>query len=291
MSVAAASRQHTIPSRTLRDWLKIGDRTPKLKLGCNAVLSADIGEELKTRVIRLQQVSYENGIFHPFSNNKAGKDWFYGFTRRNNDIVVRKAENLSYGRLLTYKCSQLVLAGKGCKRVHGATRGEKDETVTVVARTNATSTNWIPPILLYKDMHSKNGFGDYLPNGNVFTMTPKGYITKEEFVIPSFTLIRTEYREKLCSYLMVTKSHLDNSVHDVAEGLGLQILSWAQAAAPKNAMSALRSTGIFPFNPQVIPETAFVPRDVPDRTTLQARPTSSSVNFLHFGDIHDTSNT
>ncbi|KAJ8897344.1 hypothetical protein PR048_002690 [Dryococelus australis] len=130
------------------------------------------------------QICNETGIPHPFSNNKAGKDWIYGFMRRNNNIVLRKVENSSYWRLmrfdkeivsarfellgktldkinlhnqphliynadesglqLTYNCSQLVLVEKGCKFVHAATQGEKVETDTVVACTNATGTNWIP---------------------------------------------------------------------------------------------------------------------------------------------------
>ncbi|KAJ8869755.1 hypothetical protein PR048_028763 [Dryococelus australis] len=107
------------------------------------------------------QICDERGISHCFSNNKASKDWLYGFMRRNNDIV----ENLSYGRLMrfnkeivgahfellgktldkmnlhnqppliynvddtglqsAYNCSQLVLVEKGFKRVHAATHGEK----------------------------------------------------------------------------------------------------------------------------------------------------------------------
>ncbi|KAJ8871399.1 hypothetical protein PR048_027716 [Dryococelus australis] len=52
--------------------------------------------------------------------------------------------------------------------------------------------------------------------------------------------------------------------------------AWTQAATPKNEMSGFKATGIFPFNPQVIPRTAFAPGDVSDHTPLQARPASSS---------------
>ncbi|KAJ8893182.1 hypothetical protein PR048_005767 [Dryococelus australis] len=182
----ACSRQYKIPRRTLRDWLKREDRTPKHKLTRNA----DIVEEFKIRICN------DKGIPHPFSNNTVEKDSFYGFMRINNDIVLRKVENPSYCRLmrfnkaivsahfellrktpdkmnlhnqphviynvdgsglqLTYNCSQLVLAEKGCKCLHAVTHGEKCETVTVVTCTNATGTNWIPHMILYKGKYSKN---------------------------------------------------------------------------------------------------------------------------------------
>ncbi|KAJ8885986.1 hypothetical protein PR048_012192 [Dryococelus australis] len=137
----------------------------------------------------------EKGISHPFSNNKVGKDWFHGFMRRNNDTVLKKVGNSSYcrlmrfnkeivsahfellrktpdkmnlnnqphliynvdesGLLLTYTCSQLVLAERGCKRVHVAAHGEKGETVTLVACTNVTGTNWILPMIVYKGKYLK----------------------------------------------------------------------------------------------------------------------------------------
>ncbi|KAJ4451546.1 hypothetical protein ANN_03012 [Periplaneta americana] len=204
LPVAAASRQYNIPRRTLRDWM-IRNKSPERKLGRCAVLSPDLELELK-RIVRLQQVGFgltrlqvrsccykiceENNIPHPFKNEIAGKDWLYGFLKRFPDIVLRKAENLSYGRLmrfnkeivsdffellkktlieldlcdkpqllynvdesglqLTYSSSQLVLAQKGSKRVHTATHSDRGETVTVVACTNATGSNWIPPMILYK---------------------------------------------------------------------------------------------------------------------------------------------
>ncbi|KAJ8896778.1 hypothetical protein PR048_002123 [Dryococelus australis] len=106
--------------------------TPKRKIGRNVVLSADIKEIFKIRIIRLQQVGFEmtrnqicsfalqicndKGIPHPFSNNYAGKDWLYGFMRRNNDIVKRKAEIFSYCRLMRFNwelvSADLELLGK-----------------------------------------------------------------------------------------------------------------------------------------------------------------------------------
>ncbi|KAJ8887843.1 hypothetical protein PR048_014061 [Dryococelus australis] len=310
------------------------------------LVRVDIEEELKIRVIKLVQVGFglarnqicsfafricdEKGIPSLFSNNKVCKDWFYGFMRRNNDI----ANNLSYCRLMRFdkeivsahfellgksldkmnlqnrppylqseNCSQLVLAGKGCKSLHAAaTHGEKGETVTII---------------LYKGKYSKKELGIDLPNGSVFAKTPKGYIMEEEFcnILHHFNSHRIPGNDLLIfdGY----HSHLDNSVLDVAESLGIQLFSlparcshelqplvvesllelsrgqfpeknpeiplgklqlgtWTHAATPKNAMSRFRATGIFPFNPQVIPETDFAHSDVSDRKPLQTKHTSFS---------------
>ncbi|KAJ8874070.1 hypothetical protein PR048_024911 [Dryococelus australis] len=131
----------------------------------------------------------EKGIPHPFSNNKTGKDWFYGFMRRNNDTVLRKAENLSKCRLMRF-------------------------------------------------------------NKEIFIGTRQWTISEGNLGNLQFRNLFTE--------------------------------AWTQAATPKNAMSGFRATGIFPFNPQIIPEIAFALSDVSDRTPLQARPTCSSATSCTF---------
>ena len=41
--------------------------------------------------------------------------------------------------------------------------------------------------------------------------------------------------------------------------------SWYRAATPKNAVSGFVGTGICPFNPEVIPDTAYAPSSVSDQ--------------------------
>ncbi|KAJ8877301.1 hypothetical protein PR048_021755 [Dryococelus australis] len=139
------------------------------------------------------------------------------------ELLVKTLDKMNLHNQLTYNCSQLVLAEKSCKRVHAATRGEKGETATVVACTNATGTNWIPPMISYKGKYSKKEFGDNLTNGNVFAVTPKGYITKEEFcnLLSHFNSHRITGK----AWLIFDghHSHLDNSVLDVSESLGIQL--------------------------------------------------------------------
>ncbi|XP_011859495.1 PREDICTED: uncharacterized protein LOC105556986 [Vollenhovia emeryi] len=375
LSVNRASLEYKIPRRTLRRILAEDGEIKKKVLGRPPVLNQKEEQNLKNRIVRLQQVGFglkrqdfkkcvfqyceEMGIEHPFKIEKeeAGKDWLKGFMMRNPDIVLRSSENLSYGRLmrfnkeivrdfydllgrtmdeldlhnnpqliynvdesglqLSYSNKFKVLALKGSKRVHTATHAEKGETVTVVACTNATGSNWIPPIILYKGVHRKLEFGDGLPPGSKFAMTPKGYITKEEFC--NFLTHFNQHRipGKCLLILDGHRTHLDFSVLEQARNYNIEILclpahcshelqpldkscfkplkhywnealdnyrrshpgrsvskyqfpvlfnqAWMKTSTAINAVSGFRATGIFPYNPNAIPNVAFAPSSISDR--------------------------
>ncbi|XP_065664636.1 uncharacterized protein LOC136086273 [Hydra vulgaris] len=164
-------------------------------------------------------------------------------------------------------------------------------------------------MILYKGKNSKHEYGDNLPPGSIFRMTPKGYITKEEFCtilrhfnqhrLPDKALfIFDGYRshleiavikeaEKLNIHMICLPAHcshelqlLDKSVFKPLKtywnvsidnfrrnfpGLSLSKLefpllfteAWLRTATPANAISGFRSTGIYPFNPNIIPQVAF----------------------------------
>ena len=332
------------------------------------------------------EISKALNIKTPFSNGKAGRYWFDGFLKRNSDIVLQKGENLSYGRLmrfnketvnhffellgstydkiflkpqqiynvdesglqLTFSGQDKVLALKGSKRVHVATHGEQGETVTVVACTNATGTTWIPPMILYKGVYEKKEFGDDLPTGSTFYMTPKGYIMTEVFY--KFLRHFNQYRSSGNCLLILDGhgSHLDESTLTVAEELGITILclpahcshelqpldksffkplkvywnqaldtfrrkhpersigklqfpklfseAWYRAATPANAVSGFRASGIYPFNPNIFPETAFAPSPVSERpnpgtTTPIEIPNPNPAESIHFPIPNSTTTT
>ncbi|KAJ8882010.1 hypothetical protein PR048_018498 [Dryococelus australis] len=143
LSIAAASRPYKIPRRTLRNWLKREDTTPKRKLTLGFGLT-------RNHICSFAfQICDEKGIPHPFSNNKTGKDWFYVFMRRNNDIVLWQAHEAK----LIFTISPTLFTMS--MRADYTTHGDKGETETVVACTNATGTNWIPLMISYKGKYSK----------------------------------------------------------------------------------------------------------------------------------------
>jgi hypothetical protein len=113
---AAASRIHGIPHMTLRDWVS---RVRSLKKpGGNAILPAGVGKQIHQRIVHLQQVGFwvtrnhvcmfaveickEQSIQNLWKGGMSGKDWFICFLRRNPGLTSRKAENLSYGRLMGF---------------------------------------------------------------------------------------------------------------------------------------------------------------------------------------------
>ncbi|XP_011881215.1 PREDICTED: N-acetylneuraminate lyase-like isoform X2 [Vollenhovia emeryi] len=119
LSVNRASLEYKIPRRTLRRILAKDGEIKKKALGRPPVLNQKEEQNLKNRIVRLQQVGFglkrqdlkkcvfqyceEIGI-HPFKIEKeeAGKYWLKGFMMRNPDIVSRSSENLSYGRLMRF---------------------------------------------------------------------------------------------------------------------------------------------------------------------------------------------
>lgn len=94
-----------IPVTSLHDHIKKGPEY-KPKLGCKPVFSFDQEAEIREELVELSkkcnglsqqasrravyQYAQRNKIKHPFNKNKeeAGKDWFYGFLKRNPDVCV-----------------------------------------------------------------------------------------------------------------------------------------------------------------------------------------------------------
>ncbi|KAJ8893248.1 hypothetical protein PR048_005839 [Dryococelus australis] len=235
----------------------------------------------------------EKGISHLFSDNKAGKDWFYGFMRRNNDIVIRKAENPNYSRLMRFNKE-------------------------IVSAHFELLTKTLDKMNLHNQRHviynvDESGL-QFTYNCSQLVLDEKGcYITKEEFcnVLRHFNSHRIPGKALLI--FDGHRSHLDNSVLDVAESLGIQLFClpahcshelqpldkslfksvktyWNSAVEnfrrknPGSPLGNLQFGNLFTeawaqaatLRMQLIPETAFAASDVSDLTPLQVRPTSSS---------------
>jgi hypothetical protein len=89
--LAAASRIHSIPRRTLRGWVS-REKSPLKKLGRNAVLPADSEKQLHPKIMRLHQVGFEltpnhvlrfagqickkYSMSNPWKGRMVGKVWF-----------------------------------------------------------------------------------------------------------------------------------------------------------------------------------------------------------------------
>lgn len=103
-----ASKRFKIPRRTLRRYLKNGEK--QKNLGRPSILShgqeldfvsrikryCEVGLPLTPTLVRHQVYRFceNNGIIHNFNKEKqtAGKDWLRSFLRRQHDLSKRKAQ-------------------------------------------------------------------------------------------------------------------------------------------------------------------------------------------------------
>jgi hypothetical protein len=145
-----------------------------------------------------------------------GGVWFIAFMTRGPDVTLRKAENLSYDRLMGFNTEmvddcfklskQTMDAMKLAQGTHliynldetglqltcssGNQKGSKTVPTATHGRGNRDSSGlhgcskWkqlIPPVVLYKGKYWREDSGDALSARSNFSITPKGYITTEGF--------------------------------------------------------------------------------------------------------------
>lgn len=272
LSMNKSSITYSIPRRTLREHVS-KNKTTKSKLGRKPVLSQDEEKDLVNRIRRLSNVGYPltpksvrlcvyrycktNRKKTPFSKKYeiAGRYWFKGFMERNQEISIRKCQNLNparamklnpfivndhFGKLrevmlhlgvvdkpqkiynmdekgcrLCLHKQQRVLAQTGARRVHLVAE-EHGENATIVACINAVG-NAVPPMILYKGKRMKPEWTYNLPAGSVCRMTDRGSMTTAVFRdwLAHFASFKTPGR---CLLIFDgAKSHLDYSVVEEAE--------------------------------------------------------------------------
>jgi hypothetical protein len=164
-------------------------------------------------------VSFNNAAVYLFLG-KAGIKWLQSFLRRNTDISVRKAENMSVARsvamskqtiekyftlldtILTdnelydkpgniYNVDEtglqlntragMVLAEKGSRSVPSMSPGEKGETISVVPCCNAEGF-FLPPYCIFKGKNKNDELSDGMPPGSAIRMNQKSaYVNSDIF--------------------------------------------------------------------------------------------------------------
>lgn len=115
LSVNAASKQFSIPRRTLGGYVK-SKKSHKTSAGRKPVLTQEQESTLVERIVRLADVGFpvtpkvvkrsvftfckENGLQHQFNGTEgcAGRTWFRGFLKRHPELAKRKAQHLNEAR-------------------------------------------------------------------------------------------------------------------------------------------------------------------------------------------------
>lgn len=176
-------------------------------------------------VVQVRKLAYEYAktlnLQYPAiweENKMAGKDWMYGFRKRNPDLSLRKPENTSAARSFAFNKTAVtefysnlkdvlgrhtfsadrifnfdesgvstvletpkVLAPKSQKQVGQIVSGERGELVTFGGIISA-SGNTIPPLFVFPRVHFKDNFLEGAPEGSLGAANKSGWINGDIFI-------------------------------------------------------------------------------------------------------------
>lgn len=240
------------------------------KPGRKPVLSTDIERSISQKIttaadkgfgisraqvmIKAALVAKNLKLEHPFKNGSAGKDWFSGFKKRNQDITIRKPQKISTqrskgmerGEVMGYfntlksqldlvnsnpncvwnmdeKGFQLehkpvsVVARKGAKVIPGRVSSSRDN-ITVVGCGNANG-KVMPPLIIVKGKTHKSLYAydtSKGPAGTEWTYQQKAW-TEDVLGCHWFHKIFLRYCGDLRPQLLVVDQHHSHEVTELLE--------------------------------------------------------------------------
>ncbi|XP_050297262.1 uncharacterized protein LOC126736773 [Anthonomus grandis grandis] len=206
---------------------------------------------------------------------------------QENDIMTKPGHiyNMDESGLQLCNKATQVIATKGSKQVSSITLGEKGETITVIACCNAEGT-FLPPVFIMKGKNKKAEYEDeqFLPRkppGKVLLLVnghashhssgeTLEYADENDVIIlslPSHTthflqpLDRAVFKSLKSAWNNVCNKWMrSNSSRKISRLQFGTLISeaWAKAATTSNAISAFKSTGIYPYDPDIIPDYAYL---------------------------------
>lgn len=245
--------KYGIPVMSLHDYSKRGTNFTT-RMGRMPVFTSQQEREITGQLLKLAKLFYGltpsalrksvydyaeiNKIKHPFNKDKkeAGKDWLYGFLKRNPEISIRKPEATSINRITAFNGEEMkcffnnlltlmskysfaphrifnvdetgvttvhkpgkILAPKGQKQVGAATSWERGKTITVCCCMSATG-QYIPPMFIYPRIRMTPALERDGPSGSIYHCSKSGWMIEELFQI------------WLKHFLVHTKATLDDPV-------------------------------------------------------------------------------
>lgn len=234
--IREVGRAFNIPESTLRKQRK-SEQIKATRLGRKSVFSPEIELQLKEYILTLAKLFYgltpivlrrlafryaeKHNIKHNFSIEKqaAGKDWLYGFVKRNPEVSLRQPEGTSINRIASFnaeatkkffanlknlmdkykfppnkvfnmdetgitvvqKKSPKVYGPKGAKKVGAVTSAERGRTITAVFSVSAAG-NYCPPMLIYPRKRMAPALQNNGPIGALYMCSKSGWINADLFV-------------------------------------------------------------------------------------------------------------
>ncbi|KAK9711244.1 hypothetical protein QE152_g25573 [Popillia japonica] len=155
-----------------------------------------------------------------------------------------------------------VIATKGSKLVQHITSGEKGETISLITCNNAEGIV-LPPVLIIKGVNQKPEFLDGLPPGSTVYMNKKSAYINSGLFMKCYTThglqpldrsffkpFKTFYATELRPWIVANKER-KITTYQAGKLIGA---AWIRATSTVSAISGFKACGIFPYNPNAIPE-------------------------------------
>lgn len=246
LTIRDASARYSVPKSTLADRVKIiaeggeviakpctenrgtfqrtfEENHEKILYNHVKALDSQLMPLSKVEFLKLAyQLAEKLKINHRFNKEKqmAGKDFYYHFMSRHQDLRLRTAESTSLQRAVGFSKDQVtgffdkltelmdkhkfspskifnvdetgvscvhtnslkVMSIKGKKQVGKLTSAERGRNVTILLSINATGDQFIPPLFVFPRVRIDNDLKRDAPLGSIFDGQKSGWITKEGFL-------------------------------------------------------------------------------------------------------------
>nr|CAH7760031.1 unnamed protein product [Callosobruchus chinensis] len=267
-SIKSSAKQYGIPRTTLG--LHYRKQNFKRELGRSSVLSSEQENDLVTRIHRLSEVGMpitskvlmksvytyvcENNIPNPFSKQSkcAGRKWLKLSLTRHPEVARRRAQQMNHAR--AQKVNKHIVEDYFRKLKEVMENMEQFDKPDISIVEAADSLD----ITLF-----------FLPSNTSHELQ-----TMDKSVFRSF---ETFWDQEVLHFLTtnpgkaLTKMRFGEIFNTV----------WLKAMTPSNIISGFRATGIYPFRPDAIPESAFAP------SATSCRENDKENHEIHFQNVVD----
>ncbi|XP_063911278.1 uncharacterized protein LOC135128298 [Zophobas morio] len=236
-SIRKASKKFSIPFSTLQERIKKNLPITGPSLGRHSTFSSEEEKSMAENIKLLAKLFYglnplevrraayvyaeKHNIQHRFNKVKqlAGKDWLYGFLKRNPSITIRQPEATSINRVTAFNKAEVtlffknledimekhmftaskiynmdetgistvqdpgtIIAEKGQKRVGSVTSYERGKNITVICAVSAAGS-YIPPMFIYPRKRMSPQLCKGGPTEAIYHCSKNGWTNQALFVI------------------------------------------------------------------------------------------------------------